>query len=141
MEIRYTLDGTKPTAESPVFEKKIALKESTLIHAAMFKGGKQQGIVYKARYRKLSEAEWRDRLIVTELRTESKKDYRYVDGGMRKGSFAYIDRTYAFVDLPKIADGASLIMTANDDERSKGDAFLRFNVNHTQTAPLRHDSR
>ncbi len=38
-EIRYTVDGTLPTAESPVFPGSIALERSTLLKAAAFIAG------------------------------------------------------------------------------------------------------
>ncbi|MEJ8800743.1 glycoside hydrolase family 20 protein [Pontibacter sp. H249] len=41
--IRYTLDGTEPTAASPVYNKPFALNQSAVIKAASFVDGKQVG--------------------------------------------------------------------------------------------------
>ena len=38
--IRYTLDGSEPTGESPLFKKSIRLKETTLVSARCFRDGR-----------------------------------------------------------------------------------------------------
>lgn len=40
-QIRYTLDGTQPTLQSPVYKKPIILKNSTVVTAAAYKDSKQ----------------------------------------------------------------------------------------------------
>ena len=44
-EIRYTLDGAEPNAESLKYEEPFSVTKSGMIKAAMFKNGKVQGVV------------------------------------------------------------------------------------------------
>ena len=43
-EIRYTTDGTQPTAQSALYKKPIEVKEAAHIVAALFKNGEMQGV-------------------------------------------------------------------------------------------------
>lgn len=49
--IRYTLDGTPPTAESEIYGKPLNLNQSTVIKAGVFASGKLQGPVSETRFR------------------------------------------------------------------------------------------
>jgi len=42
-EIRYTLDGSAPAANSAVYSKPLTIERSTIVRAALFAGGKQTG--------------------------------------------------------------------------------------------------
>ena len=43
VEIRYTVDGSKPTAASPLYEQPLVVKDARTINAATFAGGEQMG--------------------------------------------------------------------------------------------------
>ncbi|MEI7835509.1 MAG: family 20 glycosylhydrolase [Planctomycetota bacterium] len=47
-EIRYTLDGSEPTATSPVYSNLLTLETTTAVHAALFRNGKQAGAVSRS---------------------------------------------------------------------------------------------
>jgi len=49
-QIRYTLDGSEPNAQSPVYTQPFAYKKSLLLNAALFFGDKQFGSVTRSRY-------------------------------------------------------------------------------------------
>jgi putative membrane-bound dehydrogenase-like protein len=49
--VRYTLDGTKPTAKSPTVERSVVLKSEATLRAAIFVDGKQVGPAAEAVYR------------------------------------------------------------------------------------------
>jgi putative heme-binding domain-containing protein len=49
--VRYTLDGTRPTARSPAVERTIQLKSAATVRAAIFVDGKQVGSAAEAVYR------------------------------------------------------------------------------------------
>lgn len=51
-EIRYTTDGTEPTSKSPVYSEPIQVKNSTAIHAALFRNGQQIGHVSRKFFEK-----------------------------------------------------------------------------------------
>ena len=54
-EIRYTTDGSEPTAQSPVYSAPLSVKATTTVHAALFRGGKQAGAVSRVVYNKSRE--------------------------------------------------------------------------------------
>ncbi|MEJ2721402.1 MAG: PA14 domain-containing protein, partial [bacterium] len=41
--VRYTLDGTEPTADSPLFERAFSVNRTTTVRAAAFQGGRKAG--------------------------------------------------------------------------------------------------
>ena len=45
VEIRYSTDGTEPTAKSKLYEKPFELKKQAVVKAATFSGGKREGEV------------------------------------------------------------------------------------------------
>lgn len=47
-DIRYTVDGSEPTPESPIYTAPFAVKKTTAVHAALFRGGRQAGAVTRA---------------------------------------------------------------------------------------------
>ncbi|MCY2929404.1 MAG: family 20 glycosylhydrolase [Planctomycetota bacterium] len=49
-EIRYTLDGSEPTAKSPVCSDVLTIENTAAVHAALFRDGKQAGRVSRAYY-------------------------------------------------------------------------------------------
>ncbi len=64
--------------------------------------------------------------LVRNILAKSKSGYRLVPGGLVQGGLLYTDREYKFLKLPVVLQGLDLIQTANDDDRSQGDAWLTF---------------
>ena len=54
-DIRYTLDGSEPTTQSPVYAAPLAVEETTTVHAALFRNGRQVGAVSRAVYERLGD--------------------------------------------------------------------------------------
>lgn len=54
-EIRYTKDGSEPTAQSPIYSAPLALDATTAIHATLFRSGKQAGAVSRVVYKRAKE--------------------------------------------------------------------------------------
>jgi len=52
-EVRYTLDGSEPTPTSPLYEKPIELRETTIVRAQTFKNGSAVGFETKADFKKV----------------------------------------------------------------------------------------
>ncbi|MCY2929012.1 MAG: family 20 glycosylhydrolase, partial [Planctomycetota bacterium] len=52
-EIRYSLDGSEPTAQSPLYAKPIAIEDLCTVNAALFREGRQAGHVSRAVYEPL----------------------------------------------------------------------------------------
>ncbi|MGB9595778.1 MAG: hypothetical protein ACPL7B_05805, partial [Candidatus Poribacteria bacterium] len=53
----------------------------------------------------------------------------------------YVDRAYTIISFPNELKDATVIRTGNDDKNSKGDGFLKFNINQSATVYVAHDSR
>lgn len=53
----------------------------------------------------------------------------------------YIDRDYTVISMPAELEGATLIMTANDDKHSTGAGFITFDIDQPATVYIAHDSR
>jgi hypothetical protein len=49
-EIRYTLDGSEPTAQSQLYSTPFTVEDTTAINAALFRAGRQVGSVSRAIY-------------------------------------------------------------------------------------------
>ena len=66
--------------------------------------------------------------LVRNLKARSGAPYKVVPGGFAVGSFAYTDRGYRLASVPAELAGADLIQTANEDDGSKGAAWLTFDA-------------
>ena len=67
-------------------------------------------------------------------------DYVVPDEGLEVGSVYLIDRAYSVVSMPEELEGATYIMTAMEDEISKGE-FMSFTVEVPVIVWIAHDSR
>ena len=54
-DIRYTLDGSDPTADSPIYASSFGINQSTVVKAALFDGGNQVTNINTAFYRVLPQ--------------------------------------------------------------------------------------
>ena len=63
--------------------------------------------------------------LATDLQSRGGGRCQVVPGGLRLGNAVYTDRAYRFVKIPKRLVGADIIRTANDDDASRGDDWLR----------------
>ena len=141
-DIRYTLDGSKPTYESQKTKEELKLNQSATLRAAVFKNQKRISAIETLTLNKISESEWRDRLFVRKIRGEgSAKTYRAQLDGLQRGTKVYMDRDYTFTEVPDILSGATHIRTANDDKSNTSKEFLRFEVNLPSTLYLAYDGR
>ena len=68
-------------------------------------------------------------------------DYVVGEEGLEIGSVYLIDRDYFVKDMSKELEGATFIMTAMDDEGSKGDDFITFSVDVPVVVWLATDKR
>lgn len=71
----------------------------------------------------------------------SGRAYVVGEGGLEIGAIYYIDRTFAVLAMPEELEGATWIMTANDDKQSTGEDFLQFTVSGPTVVWLARDSR
>ena len=141
-QIRFTLDGSKPTHESPKPGKEITVSEDATIKAALFDGKKRVSDIESLLVHKVSESEWRDRLFVQGIRGEgSAKLYRPELDGLQRGISVYGDRNYTFKEIPETLAGATHLRTHNDDKVNRSSEFLSFHINLPATLYLAYDGR
>ena len=77
--------------------------------------------------------------ITSNLRAESARSY--TQGTLKNGERAYTDRSYVFTKVPESLDGAEMIRTANDDDDTRGNSFLTFDLAMESTVFIAHDRR
>jgi putative membrane-bound dehydrogenase-like protein len=77
--------------------------------------------------------------LVTNLQTGSKRVYE--TGSLKTDQRPYTDRGFRFTKVPAALDGAEIIRTANEDDRTTGDAFLSFDLALESTIHIAYDSR
>lgn len=77
--------------------------------------------------------------LAANIEAESKR--QYATGTLQKNQPSYTDRRYAFTRVPESLDGAEIILTANEDDGSRGDAFLTFDLALASTVFVAHDVR
>jgi putative membrane-bound dehydrogenase-like protein len=77
--------------------------------------------------------------LASNIAAESKR--RYASGTLRKNQPSYTDRPYAFTRVPESLDGAEIIRTSNEDEASRGNSFLTFDLALASTVLVAHDVR
>ena len=138
LEVRYTLDHTDPTAESPRFTQPVRIEETAAVKAALFRKGKRIGRIVPAQYRRVTQEEWDRRLRISGLHPPR---YAVAADRAEAGVAVYIDREYSLKQLPDDLRGATLLRTANDDSDKKDEAMVRFHLSRKARLVVAHDAR
>ena len=140
--IRYTLDGSEPSAKSTQVKGELKISESATLKAALFKGERRLSEVETLVLHKISDSEWQDRLFVRGIRGKgAAKSYRAQLDSLQRGTLVYADRNYTFTRIPEALEGATHIRTHNDDKANTQREFLRFEINLPATLYLAYDGR
>ncbi|MFP4420632.1 MAG: fibronectin type III domain-containing protein [Desulfococcaceae bacterium] len=79
-------------------------------------------------------------LAVREVRAASGEDYIAVTG-LQDGETSYLDRSYAYDEVPNDLVGSVYVRTANDNKLSSGNDFLRFSITRDAVVYVAHDDR
>lgn len=74
-DIRYTLDGSEPTAKSPVYSSPFTVGKTTMVNAALFRADKQAGNVTRATFDLSANEAMIDKWLVSGPYTEQGKDF------------------------------------------------------------------
>jgi putative membrane-bound dehydrogenase-like protein len=77
--------------------------------------------------------------IASNIQSESRR--ASATGILQQGEPSYTDRGYVFTKVPASLAGAEMIRTANEDDGSRGDAFLSFDLALASTVLVAHDVR
>jgi putative heme-binding domain-containing protein len=64
--------------------------------------------------------------LIRNLKVRSNRPYEVLRQGLDTGASPYTDRQYTLKEIPPAIRGADFIQTANEDEASRGDAWLAF---------------
>ena len=130
--IRYTTDGSTPSASSPVYEEPIELTTDSTVKVALFHKDKRASGVKSASFHKLSKEEYQSRLHVRDLHVKTGSTYEVMKDGVQPGARVFVDRGYHYKSIPNFLRDMIFIRTANDDAGSSGTvAHFRTNVRST----------
>ncbi|MBM3831461.1 MAG: c-type cytochrome [Verrucomicrobia bacterium] len=77
--------------------------------------------------------------LASNIKAESKRPYS--SGLLQIGQPSYTDRAYAFTRVPETIAGAEIIRTSNEDDGSRGQSFLTFDLALASTVFVAHDVR
>jgi putative membrane-bound dehydrogenase-like protein len=77
--------------------------------------------------------------LASNIQAESGR--RYASGLLQRGKSSYTDRAFAFTRVPESLDGAEIIRTSNEDDGSRGQSFLTFDLGLASTVLVAHDVR
>jgi hypothetical protein len=80
-------------------------------------------------------------LAIAEVGVSNLTPDKYQVGTIAVGEKYYIDRDYTVISLPVELEGATLIMTGNDDKASTGAGYITFDIDRPTTVYIGHDSR
>ncbi len=140
--LRYTFDGTEPSAASPKTEGTLTVDQSALVKVAAFAKGNRVSKISELRVHKITDSEWQDRLFVDGIRVKREGEpYQAELEGLQRGVLVYADRSATYTEIPETLAGATHIRTHNDDKASKGSDFLRFEINLPATLFIAYDGR
>ena len=140
--VRYTMDGSEPSAESPEMMRQLTVTETATLKAAVFKEGRRLSAVETLALHQISDSEWKDRLFIRGIQGKGMAEsYRAQLDALQRGTLVYADRNYTFTDIPDPLAGATHIRTHNDDKSNTEREFLRFNINLPATLYLAYDGR
>ena len=140
--VRYTMDGSEPSAESPEMMRQLTVTETATLKAAVFKEGRRLSAVETLALHQISDSEWKDRLFIRSIQGKGMAEsYRAQLDALQRGTLVYADRNYTFTDIPDPLAGATHIRTHNDDKSNTEREFLRFNINLPATLYLAYDGR
>ncbi|MFM9167743.1 MAG: hypothetical protein ACKOQ9_05405, partial [Verrucomicrobiota bacterium] len=64
--------------------------------------------------------------LASNIQAESGR--RYASGLLKRGKPSYTDRAFAFTRVPESLDGAEIIRTSNEDDGSRGQTLLTFDL-------------
>jgi len=140
--VRYTIDGSEPSAESPEMTRQLTITQTATLKAAVFKEGRRLSAVETLALHQISDSEWKDRLFIRSIQGKGMAEpYRAQLDSLQRGTLVYADRNYTFTDIPEPLAGATHIRTHNDDKSNTEREFLRFNINLPATLYLAYDGR
>ena len=140
--IRFTLDGSAPTAQSSEAKGELILSEDAVVKAAAFKGERRLTPIESLAVHKITDSEWRDRLFVRQVGGKGATgSYKVIPGGLQRGVAVYGDRDYTYTEIPEALAGSTQVRTHNDDKAGREAEFLRFEINLPATLYLAYDGR
>jgi putative membrane-bound dehydrogenase-like protein len=140
-DLRYTLDGSVPSASSPKTTGELSISKDAQIRTAAFEGKKLITNVAIAKVHRITDSEWKDRLFVRNLHYPgSDSSALVVKEGLQRGVLAYSDKKD--VTITKVPDqiaGATLIPTPVSLKSSSRTDFLRFELNLPSVVYVAYD--
>ncbi len=138
--VRYTTDGSTPSASSPIYNEPIKLTSDTTLKVALFKKEKRISGIKTASFDRLSKQEYQSLLHVKDLNVKTGASYEVVEDGIEEGDRVFVDRSYEFTEVPAPVKEMVFIRTANDDSGASG-TVAQFRTNVPGTVYIALDER
>jgi putative membrane-bound dehydrogenase-like protein len=141
-DLRYTLDGSEPNADSETYSKPFTIDSDTTVTMAPFSGKSAIAKPQRVVAHKITDAEWKDRLFAMSIKAKSKEKYVAMADGLQRGVRAYVGKNKdTIVKVPEELAGATLLRTNQDDAGKQDKDFLSFETNVDATVYVAYDSR
>ncbi len=122
--LTFTLDGSLPTYTSPRVGGPIRLTRKATLRVAVNRGNTGGSQFASAAYDIRLVQPYRHRAFVNNAKTPSGLKYDFDWTGLAVGKPYYTDRTYSISHVPRRLAGLPFLRTANNDDRSAGNAWL-----------------
>ena len=129
MKLHYTLDGSKPSAKSPVYKGSFKVDKSTSLKAQIFAKGKAKSKVFSFALNKINDSEWNNRLFAYGLKSKAKGKYSIKNEALQNGVEVFSDRKFTYSNVPAELSGSTIIQTANNDKSLKSSDLISFSIN------------
>jgi putative membrane-bound dehydrogenase-like protein len=138
IDVRYTLDGSEPKANSAKAAKDVAVTKDTTVKAGAFVGKQLVSEIASLSLHQITDSEWKDRLFVHGL---SREGCEVVDDGLQRGVQAYADdRRETISEVPDAIAGSTQLRTGKSDRKSNAADFLSFEINLPATVMVAYDA-
>lgn len=140
-QIRYTLDGSKPTAKSLEYKKAFKVNESATLKIRVFSKNKALSEIETVKLNKINDSEWSNRLFAFKLKTKTRAKYSIKNEALQNGVQVFSDRKFTYSDVPAQLSGSTIIQTGNDDKKAKIKDLVAFSTNIAAEVYIAWDKR
>lgn len=142
-EVRYTLDGSKPSSKSAKLNNALKVSQEATMQAGVFIKGQLASDITSLHLHKITDSEWKDRLFVRGVRIKgSDAKVTPINDGLQRGVAAYADDGKdTITQVPDAIAGATLVPTLKGDYKRKEADYLLMTTNLPATVYIAYDSR
>jgi len=137
-QLVYNLNGRPLHLSSRVYRGPVKVDQDTTLKAAFVKNGE---LVSKVRVATYEFVSGEDLVAVSNLKTNSDRNYQVQYRDLSEGLPPFTDRDYTYTSVPDIVKGATYIAVPQEDVGSKKNPLLQFEINKPAYVYIAWDSR